>query len=148
MCSETESILNDDFVEQFAALNIVLAPSDINEWFQNDGPGYEHMDEQGIVDLVTASAEDMRDEEDADENAELSNRKEQCPVSHADAMRMFDDCLTWILFQQEATVSNTSTLVRLRELAAEKRESSRRQSKIDSFFRPVVASDANDDTVF
>ena len=40
VCSETESILNDDFVEQFAALNIVLAPSDINEWFQNDGPGY------------------------------------------------------------------------------------------------------------
>ena len=31
------------------------------------------MDEQGIVDLVTAPAEDMRDEEDADENAELSN---------------------------------------------------------------------------
>lgn len=148
VCSETESILNDDFVEQFAALNIVLAPSDINEWFQNDGPGYEHMDEQGIVDLVTAPAEDMRDEEDADENAELSNRKEQCPVSHADAMRMFDDCLTWLRFQQEATVSNTSTLVRLRELAAEKRESLRRQSKIDSFFRPVVASDANDDTVF
>ena len=68
------------------------------------------MDEQGIVDLVTAPAEDMHDEEDADENAELSNRKEQCPVSHADAMRMFDDCLTWLRFQQEATVSNTSTL--------------------------------------
>ena len=69
VCSETESILNDDFVEQFAALNIILAPSDINKWFQNDGSGYEHMDEQGIVDLVTAPAEDMRDEEDADENA-------------------------------------------------------------------------------
>ena len=28
-----ESILNDDFVEKFAALNIVLEPSDIDGWF-------------------------------------------------------------------------------------------------------------------
>ena len=59
-------------------------------------------------------------------------------------MRMFDDCLTWLRFQREATVANTSTLVQLRELAAEKRESSQRQSKIDSFFRSVVPNDAND----
>ena len=35
------SILNDDFVEKFAALNIVLEPSHIDGWFQNDGPGYK-----------------------------------------------------------------------------------------------------------
>ena len=39
-----ESILYDNFVEKFAALNIVSEPSDIDGWFQNDGPGYEHMD--------------------------------------------------------------------------------------------------------
>ena len=58
-----ESILNDDFVEKFAALNIVSETSDIDRWFQNDGPGYEHIDNQGIVDLVIAPAEDMQDEE-------------------------------------------------------------------------------------
>ena len=46
---------------------------------------------------------------------------------------MFDHCLTWLLTHPEATVSNTSTLVRLREFAAEKRESSGKQSKIDSY---------------
>ena len=40
--------------------------------------------------------------------------------------------------QLEATVSNTSTLVGLREFAAEKRESSRKQSKIDSILVDLV----------
>ena len=56
---------------------------------------------------------------------------------------MFDHCLTWLRIQLEATVSNTSTLVRLCEFAAEKRESSRKPSKIDSYFsRFSVASDS------
>ena len=58
-------------------------------------------------------------------------------------MRMFDQCLTWLRFQPEATVSNTSTLVQLRELAAEKRESSRKQSKIDSFFSRFAVANEN-----
>ena len=79
------SVLDEDFVERFAALNIILEPSHIDKWFQNDGPGYKHMDEHGIVDLVTAPVEDIRDEEDADKNVELSNQKEQCPVDFAEA---------------------------------------------------------------
>ena len=55
---------------------------------------------------------------------------------------MFDRCLTWLRIQLEATVSNTSTLVRLREFAAEKREPSCKQSKIDSYYsRSSVAND-------
>ena len=56
---------------------------------------------------------------------------------------MLDRCLTWLHIQLEATVSNTSTLVRLRDFVAEKRKSSRKQSKIDSYFsRSSVASDS------
>ena len=56
---------------------------------------------------------------------------------------MFDRCLTWLRIQLEATVSNTSTLVRFHEFAAEKCESSRLQSKIDSYFnRSSVANDS------
>ena len=56
---------------------------------------------------------------------------------------MFDRCLTWLRIQLEATVSNTSTLIRLRVFAAEKRESFRKQSKIDSYFsRSSVANDS------
>ena len=39
---------------------------------------------------------------------------------------MFDHRLTWLRIHPEAIVSNTSTLVRLRQFAAEKRESSRK----------------------
>ena len=56
---------------------------------------------------------------------------------------MFDRCLTWVRIQLEAAVSNTSTVVRLREFAAEKRESSRKQSKIHFYFsRSSVANDS------
>ena len=56
---------------------------------------------------------------------------------------MFERCVTWLRIQLEATVSNISTLVRLREFAAEKRESYRKQSKIDFYFsRSSVANDS------
>ena len=70
-------------------------------------------------------------------------RKKHNALFRAEAMQMFDHCLTWLHIQPEATVSNTSTLVRLREFAAEKHESSRKQSKIDLYFsRSSVASDS------
>ena len=72
----SESVLNDKFVEQFAALSIELTISDIDGWFQADGPDYEHMDEQGIVDLVLAAEDEERDEEeDTDENTGLSTKR-------------------------------------------------------------------------
>ena len=47
------------------------------------------------------------------------------------------------VFSRKVTVSNTSTLVRLREFVTEKRESSRKQSKIDFYFsRSSVANDS------
>ena len=73
------------------------------------------------VDLVSAAEDkEWNEEEDTDKNTEHSTQKEKCPVSHAEAMQMFDRCLTWLRFQSEASISNTSTLVRFRELAAEK----------------------------
>ena len=60
-------------------------------------------------------------------------------------MRMFDRSLTWLRFQSEASVSNASTLVRLRELAGEKLQSACKQIKIDSFF--CRSTDATDEDV-
>ena len=49
----------------------------------------------------------------------------------------------WLRIQLEATVSKTSTLVRLRKFAAEKCGSSRKESKIDSYFSGFsVANDS------
>ena len=73
-----ERRLNDDFVEQFAALNIELTTSDIDGWFHVDGPGYEYLDEQGIVDLVSvADGNECDEEENADENTQHSTQKAQ-----------------------------------------------------------------------
>ena len=140
----SERGLNDNFVEQFAALKIELTTSDIDGWLHADGPGYEYLDEQGIVDLVlVAEGNECDKEKDADENTQHSTQIAQCSFSRARAMQMFDHCLTWLRIQPEATVSNTSTLVRLRKFAAEKRESSRKQSKIDSYFsRSSVENDS------
>ena len=112
-------------------------------WFHADEPGYEYLDEQGIVSLVSVAEGNTCDkQEDAGENTQHLTQKAQCSFSRAEAMQMFDRCLTWLRIQPEATVSNTSTLVRLSELADEKRESSRKQSKIDSYFSR--SNDAND----
>ena len=106
--------------------------------------GYEYLDEQRIVYLVSvAEGNECDEEENADENTQHLTQKAQCSFSRAVAMQMFDPCLTWLRIPPEATVSNTSTLVRLRDFAAEKRGSYRKQSKIDSYFsRSSVASDS------
>ena len=121
-----------------------MTTSDIDGWFHADGPGCEYLDEQGIVDLVlVAEGNKCDEEEDADENTQHSTQKAQCFFPRAKAMQMFDHCLTWLFIQVEATVSNISTLVRLRKFTAEKRKSSRKQFKIDSYFsRSSVASDS------
>ena len=63
--------LNDDFLEQFSALNIEWTTSGIDGWFHADGPGYEYMDEQGIVYLVSVTEGNECDKkEDADENTQ------------------------------------------------------------------------------
>ena len=70
--------LNDDFVEQFSALNIELTTSDIDGWFHADGPGYEHLDEQGIVYLVSvAEGNECDEEKDANENTQHSTQNAQ-----------------------------------------------------------------------
>ena len=118
--------------------------SDIDGWLHADGPGYEYLDEQGILYLVSVvEGNECDEEENADENTQHSTQKAQYSFSRAEAMQMYDHCLTWLRIQLEATVLNTSTLVRLREFAAEKRESSRKQSKIDSYFsRYIVANNS------
>ena len=70
--------VNNDFVEQFAALNIELMTSDIDGWFHADGTGHEYLDEQGIVYLVSvAVGNECDEEEDADENTQHSTQRAQ-----------------------------------------------------------------------
>ena len=56
---------------------------------------------------------------------------EVCPISNSEAM---EKSLVWLGHQKEATSVNTATLLHIRELAAQKREMSRKQSSILRFF--------------
>ena len=111
-----------------------MSSAHIDEWFSLDGPGYEHLDEHGIVDMVNNYDNDNEVDSDNEDEIDLVSEVHKCPVSNVDAMDMFDKCLTWLRWQPEASLSNTAILVQMREMAASKREAARVQPTIDSFF--------------
>ena len=111
-----------------------VSSKEIDDWFSMDGPGYEHLDDNGIVDLIVNA--DVAEPDSDEEPEALQKEPMKCPVSNAEAMEMFDKCLLWLRWQEEASVANTATLVQLREIAAEKRRAARVQPKIHAFFRP------------
>ena len=49
----SEKTQNIEFVQQFARLSITFTEDDIQRWTSCNGPGYEHIDGQGIVALIT-----------------------------------------------------------------------------------------------
>ena len=125
------TVSNNELLGGLRALDIDVVENDIDEWFACDGPGYEHMNDTGIVDLVTNIE---IENEESDDEPEIVEGPVPCPVTHAAAMQAFDQCLTWLRHQNESTAINTAMLLQLRELSAEKREFSRKQTSIDSFF--------------
>ena len=79
-------------------MNITLTDDKIQNWMRNDGPGYEHMDEQGIVALVSRENElDVDNKEEEDEVSQSS----KCSISHAEAIRKMNDYLKWYRCQPQ-----------------------------------------------
>jgi len=74
------------FVQQFERSNITFKEDDIQRWMSWDGPGYEQMDEQGIVALITED-----NEKEADEDEIGVSQPSKCPFSHAEAMQKMDN---------------------------------------------------------
>ena len=120
-------------MQQFAKLNILFTEDDIQRWMSCDGPGYEHMDEQGIVELVTwdNEKEAVGVVEDEIGISEFS----KCPFSHAEAMQKMDDYLPYYRYQPVATSEDVTKLIHFREFSAKKRKSSVKQISILSFFK-------------
>ena len=52
-----------DFVDDFNELDIEVSEDDVAAWFNEDGPGYEHLHDQGIVDLIINPPADDSDDE-------------------------------------------------------------------------------------
>ena len=101
--------MNEQFVNAFAALNIIVSR-------------YKRLDVNGIVDMMNSEDPDDIDEEEISED----DISQPCPVSHKEAMAMFEKCVIWLRHQPEV-VGNTSTFVTLRELAVEKCDATRKQ---------------------
>ena len=131
-------ISDNEFVQQFSRMNITLTNDEIQSWMRSDGPGYEHMDEQGIVALISRENELDVDEEEEEDEVSLSS---QCSISHSEAMSKMNDYLTWYRCQPQATPENVSQLIQFRDFAAERRESSVKQTSILSYFSK--SSDGN-----
>merc|ERR1712183_785187 len=83
-----EKTPNNEFIQHFARLNITFTEDDIQNWMSCDGPGYEHMDEQGIVALITGDNEKEADEGVEDE-IDVS-QPFKGPFSHAEATQKMD----------------------------------------------------------
>ena len=81
-----------------------------------NGSGYEHMDEQGIVALITGDNEKEADEAVEDEIS--VSQLSKCPFSHAEAMQKMDDYLAYYRCQPEATYEDVSKHIQFREFSA------------------------------
>ena len=121
----------EQFVSVFGALKLNVTSSEVEAWFQGDGPGYEHLDENAIVDMVTVDDQQEEEEEEDDEDEPSGIPR----VSNTEAMECTDTLLRWIRAMPNASPQIVSTLINLRELAAERRSSSQKQTSILSFFR-------------
>ena len=128
----TES--DEDFTTLFQIVGQEVNETEITEWlqFDNNEKGYGHLTDEEIVTEVTNHVDSENEG-----NEEISMDSEPSGdiyVSHSDALRMFDSCITWLLQQEEANTYNLSVLKQLRELAARKRLSSLQQKRLDDFF--------------
>ena len=103
---------------------------DLREWFENDGLGYEHLDDVGIAEHVR-----RKEDEDDDEEEVSVEKVQKRPVTHAEAYHHIDQFLTYLRYEGLADPVSTATCLRWREMAAERRASAQKQSSIDSFFK-------------
>ena len=89
--SSDNAPLNSDFEEDSRSLGLDLSETDVAEWLTSDDqdPGYEHLDDNAIVDLVLNSNQEQTTEVDFDDGSEIDEAT-PCPVTHKDAMEMSD----------------------------------------------------------
>ena len=137
--SLSDDISCSDFIENFAKLghHLHVTEADINEWFAADvnDPGYEHLDDAGIIQHVLRQSEANDDQVDSAAESDEEPEETVLCVNHKTAMEMLDKCIAWLHSQPEATPYNTSVLPSLKEIAAKKKKtfSSLKQTTLTSF---------------
>ena len=74
---------SEDLMEPLTELDVDASQKDINDWFENDGPGYEHLNDESIIGYVSRADDAEKDDEDVDES-EMD--EPECPVTNKMAM--------------------------------------------------------------
>ena len=128
-------LANADFMQEFNTLGYDIPEEDVAERLNGDGPGYEHLDDDQIVEYVQQCVQnedqsDADDDEDDDDDTIVA-----CPIRNTEAMHMFGKCLIGLRHQEETSTYNTSILLSLKNLAAKKRQSTLTQTNITSYFK-------------
>ena len=120
------------FQSMYEELGFDVDTNDIIEWLDSDrnDSGVQTFTDAEICEIVSQSEEVEEVQEDDSEDEEDTV---QCPVSNSDAARMFEQCLSWLEHQPEASVYNTSVLRQLHTLAANKRLNSVKQTKLSKY---------------
>ena len=120
-------------VEDLRLLDQDVSVAEVESLEADDGPGYEHLGDDAIIDLVERDSHTVEISDDEEEEEEVV---EPSPVSHGEALEAFQTCISWLRHQPESSACNLATLSSLRDIAASKRVAGLRQAKISSFFKP------------
>ena len=125
----------------FHRLGFNLSEAETFEWLNCDlqDRGYAHLTDEEIITTViqNPNSEEQPDDDKSDEEFKAATR-----VSHAEAEKMFDQCIKWLQDQEEASQYNVRVLQELSELAARKRFNMLKQRKLSDYFN-VLSSSSN-----
>ena len=56
-----------------------MSQKDINDRFENDGPGYEHLNDESIIGYISRADDAEKDDEDIDD---IDMDEPECPVTN------------------------------------------------------------------
>ena len=128
----------EEFHSFFKVLGQEIDENEVGEWLQTDSGdrGYEHLsDAEIIVGVSSELTQDVSDDEGDSAIEPFGDSScASVSISHGEAVKMFDSCITWLQLQEEASPHNPSVLRDLREIAANKRLSSLNQTKLTDYF--------------
>lgn len=116
----------ENFIEQFAALDIDVNETEINNWLNTDSPGYEHPSVQGIIELITILEKMLKSS--SNDTAHVKIQQPLYLISNAEAM---------IIFYKFVPLSNRNTTykyVYFKPPSTGKLDANRKQTKMDAFF--------------
>ncbi|XP_049800173.1 jerky protein homolog-like [Schistocerca nitens] len=131
---EPECVTADEMVNLCNNLQIStnLTSEEVSEWLECDkvDGGFQILRDDEIVASVSATKE----EEGADKD-ECLNHEEKQTISHSEAEAMLSKCIEWFESQEEANATQALLLRKIRNIAAVKARTSKRQKKLTDYFQ-------------